>query len=382
MTATSYWVYILVEALILLGLYTAYLYLANRRLRSADSSAAESEDTSPDDAYLDRLQSEILHTEAKLAHLLGEKKPDPAFRQLLETRLSFLRGERAAIDSGSPDEERFWERFAAPLGSLLDRGTDSEDKPATDTRSSLIESLQTQVEAYKTRISNLERFKERFFELKDRLADSQTLNEQLHQEVTKAVPTEEQTPELSSILQRLHEENTLLGKQLAQVEEEFSAMMRNVQAPAAADTATSGEKEDAMSDSCEHIAQNLERIKQVILGKEQQIGELMNFIDQLQLKLEDHEKIQQSLQELDARNSELNSVVSILEEENGFLQTQISMLLKQELDNEENRNRRIEDLQQELDEQTRNLAELEKKYAAMEQEYLAIYEENQQLKGS
>ncbi len=379
MEANHLWLYALAEALILAVGAAAYFYWKTRRLKARlGEGPGDTGERLPIDDYVELLQSEILKAEARLARLAQDKEANPEEKRLIETRLAFLRAERRAIDTSGNDEDAFWTKIADDLAPFLPKGDDDTDSTAEGPRSAVLESLQTQIDAYKTRIANLEQFKDRFFELKARLADSHALNEQVHTEVEKIIPAAEQPPELADAMARLRQENKDLSGELAQVEEEFAALMRNVQAA----EARKSEASDGVNQASGQIERSLDRVKQILVTKEEQISALQGLVNELQLELKEKERLQAAIDDLAAQNRELDNVVTILQDENNFLQEQISVLLRQELDKEEKQVRRIQGLQEELDEQMRAFAELEKKYAAMEQEYLAMYEENQQLKGS
>ncbi len=379
MEANHLWLYVLAEALILaLGAAAFFYWKARRLAMRLRCPPGETGDGSPLDDYVDLLQSEILKAEARLAHLAQDKAADPDEKRLIETRLAFLRAERRAIDTSGNDEESFWTKIADGLAPLLPQSGNDADSTAEAPRSTVLESLQTQIDAYKARIANLEQFKDRFFELKAKLADSHALNEQVHTEVEKIIPAAEQPPELAGAMARLRQENSDLTAELARVEEEFAALMRNAQAAETRQNATNADLNQASG----QLERSLDRVKQILVTKEEQISALQGLVNELQLELKEKERLQAAIDDLAAQNKELDNVVTILQDENNFLQQQISALLKEELEKEEKQVRRIQGLQEELDEQIRAFAELEKKYAAMEQEYLAMYEENQQLKGS
>ena len=344
----------LIEALLLAALYAAYLLWRLRRLRA---TAAGSQAMSPPGPYVERLQREVLETEAALARL-GEPTStadaDARQRQLLETRLVFLRAERKAAD-GPP--EQFQARLEEGLAPFL--GGDGE--------SLLVQSLRSQVQACEKRLSNLERFKDLFFELKGRLADSQERGEQLQMEVSRVVPESEQSPLLKNLLDGLKTENEQLNQQLDQVDEALAAILRQAERHVEANG-------DGVNASITGIDAGVERIRNVVQAQQRRIAELAELVSARDMELEQKAPLESLLEEVRASNEELNTVVSVLQEENDFLQVQISMLLKQELEKEKERERV-------LAETAKSQADLKQRFAAMEKEYLLVYEENRRLKG-
>ncbi len=380
MEISEYWIYIALEALLLVSAYAVYLYISRRRLlaRQPGDAGTQPEAPSAADHYVALLQDEILRAEAKLAQLVSGENPDPLLRNIIETRLTFLCGERKAIDSSGPDEKKFWELIADTLKPFLPM-EDPPDETAKGDQTALIEVLQSRIQAYEMRVANLEQFKDRFFALKDKYENTRELNGKLHVEIERALPDEEQSPELKETLQRLKEENGHLESQLALVEQEFQNIMNNLRA--ATDRSDLPKPELGITNSVDNIGEGVGRIKDVIASQEQKIRELNGMLSELELELEQQQRIKDAFDELQTKHDELNNAISIIQEENDFLQEQISALLKQELEKDGESSDAVEKLQQELNEQLKAYADLETRYAAMEHEYLATYAENEKLKG-
>ncbi len=376
----AYSIYLVLEALILVSAYAVYLYMTNRRLlaRQHADAAQRPAETLAIDRYTALLQEEILRAEAKLARLATEESSDPQLNNIIETRLSFLRGEREAIDNSGLDEEKFWTLISDRLKPFVP-AEDTPGETANEHQSALIEALQSRIQAYATRVANLEQFKDQFFAIKDKYANTRELNGRLHAEIERALPEDEQSPELKETLQELRQQNAHLESQLGLVEHEFNAIIANL--CTATDRSDLPKPELGITNSVDSIGEGVGRIKHVIAGQEQKIKALNGMLSELELELAEQDRIKDALEELQAKHGELSNVIGIVQEENNFLQEQFSTLLKQELEKDRQSSASIERLHQELNEQVRAYADLENRYAAMEREYLVTYAEYEKLKG-
>ncbi len=380
MLISGIWAYIVLEALVVASLYILYLRWANRRLKRATASppaAAVSPATSPIDQYVTLLQEQIRDADAKLAQLEAEPANDTRLTEIVGMRLAFLRAERKAIDGSASDPQKLWNGIAEALGPLL---PDPAAAAASDSQARLVNNaLQARLQAYETRVANLEQFRTNFFELKEKYADAIGLGQQLHSEVGKAFSEDQQPPELRAAMDELKEENSRLEGQLSLVEQEFDNIMRNLQT--ATDRSDLPPAQPGIASSMDNIGQGVAKIRGVIRTQEHRIHELTGVISELEIELSDKERLDSAVDELKQKHTELTNVIAIIQDENDFLQEQISALLKQELEDREKSDAKTDALRQELEEQRDAYIELEKKYAAIEHEYLAAYEENKRLKG-
>jgi len=369
MLISGIWAYLVLEALFVVSLYALFMRRMNRRLRRRRGEENGGAEFTSIDHYVALLQDQILDADAKLAHLANQPDGDSQLADIVAARLVFLRAERQAIDSSGPDREKFWAGISEALRPLL------PDTPAAGgDQSGLIGALQARIQAYESRVANLEQFRVNFFELKAKYADAIGLGRQLHTEVGKAIAEDQQSPELREAMEKLKEENTRLEGQLSLVEREFDNIMRNLKA--ATDRSDLPPSESGIATSMDNIGQGVEKIRGVIGSQEQRIHELTGIISELEIELGDKQQLELLVGEFREKHAELSSVVAIIQEENTFLQEQISALLKLELEDRESTNA----LKQELQEQREAFVELEKKYVAIEHEYLAAYEENKRLK--
>jgi len=354
------------EALLIALLYAAYLYFRSRHSSPADDASPV--EASPGiDQYLENLQQAILQTDARLAGMNDSDSVTAGEKSIVEMRLRFLKAEQRAVDQAGADEDRLWGVLAKLLSPLLPGKEDSE--------SSLIESLRLQLRAYEKRMANMERFRDLFFDMKRQLAENNARGEQLQVEVCRAVPAEEQSPELKTLLSNLEQENRQMSEQLENVEDAFTDILQQVSAPVGTDG-------DSIAGTLSGIDRGVENIRTIIATQEKRITELAALLREQEAELTDKEKLELTLKSVEESNQELETVIAVIEEENQFLQEQISMLLTQELERNRKDAEEKEALRKQQEAQQAAYAELADKFATMEREYLQMYEEQQKMKGS
>ena len=376
MSIEGVWAFGLLEALLLACSAVVYFGWQYRRLTVAlgTGSAARQPELSADD-YLALLQSQILEADAELAQLTNQPNSDKHLIDVVGARLAFLRAERKALDSHGRYRDKFWAEISDALSPYL---RNLREPFAGGDREQLIEALQMRLQAYETRVANLEQFRINFFEIKRQYGDAIGLGKQLHAEVDKAFSQAEQPPELREAMDKLKAENVRLEGQLAHVEQEFDSIMRNLRA--ATDCSQLPASRSAILSSMDSIGQGVIRVKKVILAQENRIHELTGVISGLKLELGDKQQLEHAVNEFKSRQRELTDAIVIIQNENESLQAQLSSLMHRDADDQNSLRERIKALHQELDEQRSAYIVLEKDYATMEREYLAAYEENKRLK--
>lgn len=387
------WILALMEIIIVMAVMMLHLYRQNQSLMATSGTAAR-HPGAPDmhDPWHDFLQEEINRTRTRITQLANDGITPVRNLEVLELRLKALQAEQQAWNRTSEDHEVFWEQITTQLSALLPAATDASTNNAQaaaedPVKDELIRSMQERIENYEARLGNLETFKQMFFDLKQKLNESQELNQQFHDEITRTIPVEMQSPEMQAMLERLREENTALEEQLQHVEKQLYIIMHH-----AGHTTTTGGKDhgaepetskqrlDSMSDVAMHIETEMTQIRDIISNQKRKISELTSHIDELQLEVNEKDHIKRELVKLADRNEEMNRVLDVLEEENTFLQEQISALLRQELRDSERSKENLSEYENQLLAKEKALNALEKKYTDMEQEYLTVYNENEKLK--
>lgn len=375
----GFWIYVVLEALAITGVLAIYLAWKNRNLNAqlASADGQKSSQALDVESYSDLVNKEILNTEAKLAHLADQPDTPAGLAETVQARLTFLIAEREAAGDSSSEEEKFWSRMMELLPGRVPAPDDPEvDASAAEDQSSLVEALQTRIQAYETRVANLEQFKQLFFEIKLKQVNSKGLEDRIRTEVEKVIPEQDQTPELRVVLSTLREENHTLEEQLNHIEQELDDVLRAAGPVGIPQTETSQVAVSSMSGGLED---DVENIRRVISQYKNHINDLNGLVMNLKLDVKDKEQLETYTEELKSQSADLQAAMHHLEEENDFLQEQISALLKQELEKEKQIKADAVEVENKLEAQLTAYAELEGKYAEMEQSYLVAYQENQKL---
>lgn len=290
---------LIVEAGILLLIAIGFICYLLRRLarlsRQVATSAHHGSDVS------EYLRSEIKKTQEKQARL-GKNNPETVqLRDACRLREHILAGEIHVLDSTGEDEAHYWQPVLDYYGTIR---TDSSTK---------IKMLEEHLGVSQRRIENLEKFKEKVFQLRETLDQAYENNSHLEKELREKIKQGAKLSELEHTLSQMERDKEDLVKELRLAENEFVILMENAGA-----------------------------------GK---IG-IMEAGDDLTdtVKVNSLEK-------------ELKEKIASLEEENSFLCDQIQALLTLEVELEGREGKR-----------DRDYLTLEKRYAKMEERYLNLQE--------
>jgi DNA repair exonuclease SbcCD ATPase subunit len=201
------------------------------------------------------------------------------------------------------------------------------------------------------RVKNLERFRELFFDLKDRVATLMEHQQQMNQHMLEAgLPLEEQKA-LMAAFDKLKKEKEVLEQHLQQVEDELDILM------VTPDVDSLKAKE---SPSAAHV----------IHDQQAKIGKLIQEIADLEVEAATGHRIQTTINQLNEQSDELSIAIEVLQDENQFLNEQVQTLLQQQNPQGDQVNKEIDLLTSQLAEKQHAYDELYKKHVRLEQEYL------------
>ncbi len=331
------------------------------------------------------VQNEINKAEARLHKMLENDSQDKEELAVIQFRMSFLTAEKKAIESHGHDEHALWRVFVNTLPQLMP----SEQIPIEDEIADDVESidpeeyrlLQRKLHASELRAENLTKFKTLFFELKDQFAESQRVNDALHEELEELLPDDFASEDIKAVLAKLRSENSSLHHQLEDVESSFAKLTRNLTSLTDGSIDTSGQPH-TINETSAAINAGVQKIKDVMEQQDDKIRELSSMVVKLKLKVEQQQTLESKLNELQNNNEEFKRTMHSLEEENAFLCDQISALLKEEVNSENKHHKRVLQLESELTEKEMSLVEIESKYTKLESEFQKLYAEHKLLKGN
>ncbi len=302
LSSHEFYLSLIIEAGILLLIAIGIIIYLLRRLMRLSRQSARQPAPTPGNNLLTHLRTEIEKTREKQANLGSNGHEAKQLRAACNLRCHVLEGEIRILESTDEDEMHSWRPildyyeaihadFAAQIKTLEDR---------------LATCLQ--------RIGNLEKFKEKLFDLRDRLNQSYQNNSRLEKELREKIKQGAKLSELEHTLTQMEREKEGLTKELQLAEHEFIVIMENA----------------AMGTT--------------------KVPELAIDIPITSTATPPNDTLKTRLKEV--------------EEENKFLCEQIQTLLSEEVSQEKKRRAKEQEY----------LA-LEKRYAKMEERYLAVTEE-------
>ena len=201
------------------------------------------------------------------------------------------------------------------------------------------------------RVENLERFRELFFEMKEKLAALLAQQEAMDVRMQAAGLPPEQQQELMAEFEKLKKEKETLEQHLQQVEAELNLLMESSQPQ------QNGQKEQASATN-------------IIQEQQAEIGRLIQEIADLEVEAAQAQRIQSSINSLNNHSDELAIAIEVLQDENQFLSDQIQSLLKQEQENDRQTASQIDLMTSQLSQLQHDYDELNAKHTRLESEYL------------
>lgn len=295
---------LLIEAgLLLLAAIGVIAYLLHRLYRLSNALDVSAASSGP--SLLEHLRAEVDRTRDKQARVGSNGEEAAQLRAACALRLQVLAGEIHLLEETPDEETHYWrpvvEYYEAVRGEFKQQ----------------IATLEERLDANLQRINNLEKFKEKLFDLRERLNHSYENNCRLEKELREKIKQGAKLSELEHTLSQMEREKGVLQKELQLAEHEFMVIMENAATGA---------------------------------GKITQV-------------------------ELDAEtNKELKERIQNMEEENQLLCDQIQALI-QNNQSAEQQDANQKALQKRLVQKEHDLLELEKRYARMEEHYLQLQEE-------
>lgn len=201
------------------------------------------------------------------------------------------------------------------------------------------------------RVKNLERFRELFFDLKDKLTELMGKQQHMSERMLEAgLPVKEQHALMTSF-EKLKKEKDTLEQHLHQVEAELSVLM------------------GGPHQSPNLIVEDVNAAA-IIQSQQAEIGKLIQEIADLELEAVAAQRIQTTINQLNQKSGDLTIAIEVLQDENQFLSDQIQALLKQEHEKDQQLNRQIDLITGQFSEKEKAYDELYKKHAKLESEYL------------
>ncbi len=242
--------------LLLLAAIGVIVFLLRRlyRLSSADVATLSTEP-----GLLDHLRAEVQRTRDKQARLGSNGTETEQLRAACTLRLQVLTGEIRLMEESTDDDGHYW-RPVVDYYTQVHQTFDDQ-----------INTLEERLATCLQRIESLEKFKEKLFDLRERLNNSYQNNSRLEKELREKIKQGAKLSELEHTLSQMSREKENLQKELQLAEREFMVIMEN--AASGAGKITQVEVEVEADKALEERIQGLEEENQLLCDQIQALLE-------------------------------------------------------------------------------------------------------------
>jgi hypothetical protein len=201
------------------------------------------------------------------------------------------------------------------------------------------------------RVKNLERFRELFFDLKNRVAGLMEHQQHMNEHMLEAgLPLEEQKALIASF-EKLKNEKRILEQHLQQVEDELNILMDSPH-------------------TSPGILKEAGNAASVIQHQQVKIGKLIQEVADLEVEAATAHRIQTVINQLNHQTDDLTIAIEVLQDENQVLNERVQSLLQQQNQNDQQLASEIDLLTSQLAEKEHDYDELYKRHTTLESEYL------------
>lgn len=228
------------------------------------------------------------------------------------------------------------------------------------------------IKLLETRITNLEKFRDKYFQLKERYELLILAEEELENKIRSELSEEDQA-KLKVNLDKLSEERNHLRQELLEIEKALEGLLDAEQLSHVKQSTLS---KDEVDGSVEKIDVSITTIKNVVEIQKSLISDLNDKLASLSLEAKERAELEDTFDKLDAQYAEMGDAIDILQEENEFLQDQIQALLAQGRESDVDTTSEITKLKVELAEKINDYDELYNKFTQIESGYLKLEEEH------
>jgi len=310
---------LLIELIFILLAWSGFLHWRLSKKKKELMAIQEIDVPEPFEVYLQFINRELSETHSHLDKLLEESSDDEAIT-MYQYRLKHLDAEQKAMAEAKGDAVKFWELYRSNIDFVHQVEAENETEEESEEKSPEPEevpetvNMQEQLDAYGE--------------------SSKKIIEQSNDviELVKTFSDKNDSEELQHIVDLLSKERDQLSHQLDQMEQEYLAMMKNIEANAKQSSNGSDDQTDievSVSVPVSQIERDEEAVDMsaVLTKQNSRISELNDVVGNLSLELEEKKALMAETEWVTRQLKETEHVVIILEDENNFLRGQISQLL-------------------------------------------------------
>lgn len=311
--------------------------------------------------YLAALNVELDKTRTmKRKYIIGQ---DDNQADYFDARVSILSLEKTIMENSAGDEDKYWLEVSRLYGEyLLYVGGDTAN-------------LQRQVDRLKLRLDSMEKFKSLFFDLREHFQSIQAVNDVMTRELARVSTEHSEFDELMILLEKTREEKLLLVEKLDALENVLTEIADfGDDARFESSDAVNSKSGADLGASAGRISSGVDQVRKILDTQSNEIMRLIQVNNQLEDKATKGMLLENILREMDGRNKEMSSIIQILEDENEYLNAQLTAAVSRG-DVVDNLGLETVTLRAELDVSRHEVDDLEEKYAMLEVKYLEVYEQ-------
>ena len=307
---------ILIELILVLLAWAGFLHWRLSKKKKELIAIQDIDVPEPFEVYLQFINRELSETHSHLDKL-SEDSSDEETITMYQYRLKHLDAEQKAMAEAKGDTVKFWELYRSSIDFVhqVEAEDEAEEEPVeAEEETPETVNMQEQLDAYGE--------------------SSKKIIEQSNDviELVKTFSDKNDSEELQHIVDLLSKERDQLSSQLDQMEQEYMAMMKNIEANAKQSSNGSDGQTDIEVSVPVPVSQ-IERDEEavdmsaVLTKQNSRISELNDVVGNLSLELEEKKALMAETEWVTRQLKETEHVVIILEDENNFLRGQISQLL-------------------------------------------------------
>ena len=383
-------VQIMIAVLVGLAIFTFLHFRLRRRARSLAEKASPAAQEISLREYLQQEKKYAQHEQKRI-----NAGPSPLSR-LLALRQAFLTVEISAVGLDHVDQIKFWPTYTKTAESQpLIMEVLHPNKVVAEPPPVIVEPIKEeddQIPLLLERITNLEKFKTLFFEIKAQLDQANQLIDILNTEMQYYVTDQTKQDEYNALINKLRSDNAQLNQQVSLAEKEYEVLMNNYASKDVAARINSDLPIELISDLAEQsimqlieqsasMSTNMGSLRTSAEEQHHIIKELAKLQEALNLSAEHSKQLTRLVDSLSEQNQGMQNIIVTLEEENQFLQKQFNESRAKQK-NAAVTDERVDKLVLQLKEKTAEYNALLNKHVAMEKEYLTNFDELNRLKES
>ena len=309
---------LLIEMILILLAWAGFLHWRLSKKKQELAASQEVDIPEPFEVYLQFINRELSETHSHLDKLQEEASDEESIT-MYQYRLKHLDAEQKAMAEAKGDTVKFWELYRSNIDFVHQVEAEDETVEVTEEQPSEPEEEIQETVSMQEQLDTYGESSKKIIEKSNDVI-----------ELIKTFSDKNGSEELQHIVDLLTKERDQLSHQLDQMEQEYLAMMKNIEANVKHSATDSGAQTDDVPVAVSQIRRDEEVVDMstVLTKQNSRISELNDVVGNLSLELEEKKALMAETEWVTRQLKETEHVVIILEDENNFLRGQIAQLLE------------------------------------------------------